>query len=333
MRRLARSKKPLILILLTPTLALILLIAAGQHLRLFERAWFNVNTLFKPINEQAIALDQYQVTVEAQVIEGLNDDVSALTFDPVRKSLFTGYQPEFRADRAVTRWQDPAAHCPDRLWRSGGGGIHQRRHLRHHRRAPAAADQDSPGRRHPIPRRAAEAEQMTLGVHMSGNKGFGVGLAYDSVGKRLFVAKERDPMLICEVHGLFHHNPEKSHAVHVINNPKRDAGLFVRDLSSLQYDERSGHLLALSEESRLIIELDIDGQPLSTLSLSKGRQGLQNRAPGRRPRHGRRWQPVSGERAESVLRVQEVTTLIHLPRTTTKLHAGASLPAIAVYQP
>ena len=67
--------------------------------------------------------------------------------------------------------------------------------------------------------------------------------------------------------------------MHVINNPKRDAGMFVRDLSSLQYDESSGHLLALSDESRLILELDVDGRPLSTMSLSKWRQGLQKNVP------------------------------------------------------
>ena len=125
---------------------------------------------------------------------------------------------------------------------------------------------------------AADAEQMTLGLHVGGNKGF-EGLAYDSVGKRLFVAKERDPMLIYEVHGFPHVKPEKAYSVHVINNPKRDAGLFVRDLSSLQYDERSGHLLALSDESFLVLELDIDGRPLSSLSLLKGRHGLSKRVP------------------------------------------------------
>ena len=86
-------------------------------------------------------------------------------------------------------------------------------------------------------------------------------------------------MLIYEVHGFPHFNPEKSYAVHVINNPKRDAGMFVRDLSSLQYDERSGHLLVLSDESGLILELDVDGRPLSTLSLNKGRQGLHKSVP------------------------------------------------------
>src|SRR5471032_1317566 len=86
MRRLARPQ-PLILIL--SVIALIALVAVGQYLRLFERGWFNLHTLWQPVNVQSIALDQYQVSVEARVIEGLNKDVSALTYDPVRKSLFT----------------------------------------------------------------------------------------------------------------------------------------------------------------------------------------------------------------------------------------------------
>ncbi|MBT2342177.1 MULTISPECIES: SdiA-regulated domain-containing protein [Pseudomonas] len=274
MRRLARPK-PLILSLLA--IALIALIAVGQHLRLFERAWFNLSTLWKPASEQTIALDQYRVTVEAQVIDGLDDDVSALTFDPVRKSLFTVTNQnselvELSLDGKILR----------RIALVGFGDPEAVEFISEDTYVITDERQQRLIKIHLDPDTrfldAADAEQMTLGVHMRGNKGF-EGLAYDSVGKRLFVAKERDPMLIYEVHGFPHQNPEKSYAVHVINNPKRDAGLFVRDLSSLQYDERSGHLLALSEESRLIIELDIDGRPLSTLSLSKGRQGLQQTVP------------------------------------------------------
>ena len=125
---------------------------------------------------------------------------------------------------------------------------------------------------------AREAEQLTLGIHLRGNKGF-EGLAYDSVGKRLFVAKERDPMLIYEVRGFPQDNPQMPSAIHVVTNARRDARLFVRDLSSLQFDERSGHLLALSDESRLLLELDIDGRPISTLSLKKGRHGLKKTVP------------------------------------------------------
>ncbi|MCW1247572.1 SdiA-regulated domain-containing protein [Pseudomonas sp. SAICEU22] len=274
MRRLARPKP---LILLSLTVALVLLIAAGQYLRLFERAWFNINTLWHTVGEQAIALDKYQVTIQAQVIEGLDDDVSALTFDPVRKSLFTVTNQnaeliELSLDGKILRRIALIGFGDPEAVEFISENIYVITDERQQRLIKIHLEEDTRFLD------AADAEQMTLGVHMSGNKGF-EGLAYDSIGKRLFVAKERDPMLIYEVHGFPHHNPEKSYAVHVINNPKRDAGLFVRDLSSLQYDERSGHLLALSDESRLIIELDIDGRPLSTLSLNKGRHGLEKTIP------------------------------------------------------
>ena len=274
MRRLARPK-PLILIL--SVIALIMLVAVGQYLRLFERTWFNVQALWQPMNAQSIGLDQYQVAIEAQVIDGLDDDVSALTFDPVRKSLFTvtnknaelielSLEGKILRRVALIGFGDPEAVEFISADTYVITDERQQRLIKIHLEADTTFLD------------AADAEQITLGVHMRGNKGF-EGLAYDSVGKRLFVAKERDPMLIYEVQGFPHYNPEKSYAVHVVNNPKRDAGMFVRDLSSLQYDERSGHLLALSDESRLILELDVDGRPLTTLSLRKGRQGLQKTVP------------------------------------------------------
>ena len=274
MRRFARPK-PLMLILLAITL--LILVAVGQYLRLFERAWFNLNTLWQPESAQSIGLGHYQVTVEGRSIEGLDDDVSALTFDPVRKSLFTvtnknselielSLEGQIIRRIALVGFGDPEAVEFISADTYVITDERQQRLIKIH------VEQDTTFLD------AAEAEQMTLGMHMSSNKGF-EGLAYDSVGKRLFVAKERDPMLIYEVQGFPHHNPEKSYAVHVVNNPKRDAGMFVRDLSSLQYDERSGHLLALSDESGLILELDVDGRPLSTLSLGKGRHGLKKTVP------------------------------------------------------
>lgn len=274
MRRLARPK-PLILVLLM--IVLIAMIAIGQYLRLFERAWFNLHTLWQPVSSEAIGLDQYRVTIEARPIDGLDDDVSALTYDPVRKSLFTvtnknselielSLEGKILRRIALVGFGDPEAVEYISADTYVITDERQQRLIKIHLEAGTTFLD------------AEDAEQMTLGVHMSGNKGF-EGLAYDSVGKRLFVAKERDPMLIYEVHGFPHFKPDKTYAVHVINNPKRDAGMFVRDLSSLQYDERSGHLLALSDESRLIIELDVDGRPLSTMSISGGRQGLQKTVP------------------------------------------------------
>src|SRR5476649_324030 len=274
MRRLARPK-PLMLIL--SVIALSVLVAVGQYLRLFERAWFNLQTVWLPENARSIGLDQYQVVVEALVIDGLSDDVSALTYDPVRKSLFTVTNKnaeliELSLDGKILRRVALIGFGDPEAVEFISADTYVVTDERQQRLIKIHLEKDTTFLD------AADAEQMTLGVHMSGNKGF-EGLAYDSVGKRLFVAKERDPMLIYEVQGFPHYNPEKSYAVHVVNNPKRDAGMFVRDLSSLQYDERSGHLMALSDESRLILELDIDGRPLSTMSLNSGRQGLQKTVP------------------------------------------------------
>ena len=210
MRRLARPKS---LMLILSVIALIVLVAVGQYLRLFERTWFNVQAFWQPMNAQSIGLDQYQVAIEAQVIDGLDDDVSALTFDPVRKSLFTvtnknaelielSLEGKILRRVALIGFGDPEAV---EFISADTYVITDEREQRlikiHLEKDTTFLD-------------AADAEQMTLGVHMSGNKGF-EGLAYDSVGKRLFVAKERDPMLIYEVQGFPHYNPEKSYAVHV----------------------------------------------------------------------------------------------------------------------
>jgi len=274
MRRLARPKPAFFILIL---IALVACGVVAQQLRLFERAWFNWQSWRNPAGEHSIGLGDYRVALEAQVIDGLNDDVSALTFDPVRNSLFTVTNKnaelvELSLDGKILR----------RIALVGFGDAEAVEYIsdntyvisdeRQQRLIKVHVDDDTQFLD------AADAEQMTLGVHLGGNKGF-EGLAYDSVGKRLFVAKERDPMLIYEVHGFPHFKPETTYSVHVINNPKRDAGLFVRDLSSLQYDERSGHLLALSDESFLVLELDIDGRPLSSLSLLKGRHGLKQRVP------------------------------------------------------
>lgn len=274
MRRLARPKA---LSLMLCLLALLLVGVAAQQYRLFERAWFNVQGLWQPADARSIGLGDYRVEIEAQQIPGLDDDVSALTYDPVRKSLFTvtnknaelielSLEGQILRRVALVGFGDPEAV------EFISADTYVLTDERRQRLIKIHLEDDTQFLD------AADAEQMTLGVHMSSNKGF-EGLAYDSVGKRLFVAKERDPMLIYEVQGFPHYNPEKSYAVHVVNNPKRDAGMFVRDLSSLQYDERTGHLLALSDESRLVLELDVDGRPLSTLSLTKGQQGLRATVP------------------------------------------------------
>lgn len=272
MYRLTRLQ-PLYLIL---CLMAVLLAAFAHNHRLWQRAWFDWQSYWQVTAPQSLGLGDYRVALEAQPIEGL-DEVSALTYDPLRNSLFTVTNKnselvELSLDGQVLRRIALLGFGDPEAVEFISANTYVISDERQHRLIKIQLDDET------TVVDAAEAEQITLGVHLSGNKGF-EGLAYDSQGQRLFVAKERDPMLIYEVQGFPHHDPEKSYGVHVLNNPKRDAGLFVRDLSSLQYDERSGHLLALSDESRLVVELDVDGRPLSTLALGKGRQGLSKAVP------------------------------------------------------
>ena len=274
MRRLLKPRVLLPAVLLP---LLVLLALAGQEWRLFERAWFSVQEWRHAAEWQgrSLWLPDYRVTVEAQVIDGLSDDVSALTYDPDRRSLFT-----VTNQRAELIELSLAGKILRRMPLTGFGdaeaveyispGIYVISDERAQRLFKVHVDD------HTRWLDAADSEQLSLGLGLNGNKGF-EGLAYDSQGRRLFVAKERDPLRILEITGF--PGDEQRLNLQVTDDQRRDRRLFVRDLSSLQFDERSGHLLALSDESRLVIELDLDGRPISTLSLLRGMHGLKRSVP------------------------------------------------------
>ena len=267
------------LLLSLVALSLLLLGLFAQEYRLFERAWFNVQQWQQAGSGQqgSMLLADYQVDLEARVIEGLNDDVSALTFDPDRNSLFTvtNQKPqllELSLDGELLRRIDLHGFGDAEAVEYISPGLYVITDERKQRLIKVRVD-DATTELH-----ADQAQQFSLSIGLNGNKGF-EGLAYDSAGQRLFVAKERDPMRIYEIHGFPQRDPQSPFAVHVVDDQQRDAGLFVRDLSSLQFDERSGHLLALSDESRLVLELNVEGKPISSLSLLGGRNGLTRSVP------------------------------------------------------
>ncbi|MDH0497364.1 SdiA-regulated domain-containing protein [Stutzerimonas stutzeri] len=259
--------------------ALLLAVAAGVHYRLFERGWFHF-TQWQQGEQSGSAslwLPDYRATVQAKPIEGLSSDVSALTFDPDRRTLFTvtNKKPEvveLSLDGEIIRRVPLIGFGDPEAIEYISRDLYVITDERQQRLFRVHLDDDTDFVD------AADSEQLSLGIGLNGNKGF-EGLAYDPVNHRLFAAKERDPVTIYEIHGFPHTHPDKPFAVHVVEDPERDARLFVRDLSSLQYDQNSGHLLALSDESRLVLEINSDGRPISTLSLLGGRNGLEKGVP------------------------------------------------------
>lgn len=263
------------------TLLVLLILTASffvaREYRVIERLWFNWYVLWQSSDAQALGLDAYEVEIEARAIDGLEANVSALSFDPQRKTLFTvtNKDPELvelslegRILRRIPLTGFGDAEAVEYI----SPGIYVISDEHSQRLIKVHVDDDTTSLD------AADAEQLTLGIDAGGNNGF-EGLAYDNQGRRLFIAKERRPVQIIEVRGFPDTGTHSPNILEVTSNKQRDAGLFVRDLSSLQFDERSGHLLALSDESRQILELDTEGRPVANVSLTKGSMGLSKSVP------------------------------------------------------
>ena len=258
----------------------VLLVGAvlAQQYRLFERAWFSVQEWQHGAQwrERSLWLGDYRVEIEAKPIGGISD-VSALTFDPDRRSLFSVTNKpakviEMSLQGDLLRTIDLQGFGDPEAIEYVAPGTYVIADEREQRLVKVRIDDatrvlDS-----------ADFQQLSLGIGRNGNKGF-EGLAYDAANQRLLVAKERDPVRIFEVLGFAHVDESKPLALQVNTDPKRDARLFVRDLSSLDFDSATGHLLALSDESRLVIELNVEGKPISTLSLLRGQHGLKRGVP------------------------------------------------------
>jgi uncharacterized protein YjiK len=228
------------------------------------------------IRQNAVWLPDFQVEIDAKPIAGIKDDLSGLTFDPDRQSLF-----------AITNKRSEIIEL------SLAGDVLRRIPLRG-AADPEAIEYVSPGR-YVITdeRRQAVIEvliddktdvldvqhnrRVAIGIGRNGNLGF-EGLAYDRAGDRLFVAKERDPIQIYEITGFpFTGGTLSSLQIHDI--PAYTKALPLRDLSSVHFDARTGHLLALSDDSHLIVELDKAGKAISKMSLRAGKHGLKQKIP------------------------------------------------------
>jgi len=258
---------------------LILLGVAGQQLRLFERGWFNVRAWYleDELRPQSIWLPDYQADIQAKVIEGLGNNLSALSYDSHRNVLVS------------------VTNKPQQLIELSLDGQLLRRLPLKGIADPEAIEYISPGRYVIADEReqrlieahiaddttsfdAAGAPRIALGLDLNGNKGF-EGLAYNRKQQRLLVAKERDPLRIYGIEGFPRPNPDAPFDVRISADEVRDASLFVRDLSSLDHDAATDHILALSDESKLLLELDSEGHPISSMSLLTGQQGLKQTVP------------------------------------------------------
>ncbi|MBA1186100.1 SdiA-regulated domain-containing protein [Stutzerimonas nitrititolerans] len=232
---------------------LVAVLIAGRLLHWDDqlRLYWNERSVSPEQRAAGIWLPDYELALETTLAGLEEDETSGLSWSPLTGTLFTvtGQNPqlvEFTPAGVVLRrihlsgFADPEAV---EVLDDGRLAIFDER------RRLVAVFRLEPGVE------SVELDDLAhydLGFPDAGNKGF-EGLAWDPHGQRLLLAKERDPL------GLFA----------LPNQP-----LLVRDLSSLAIDPRSGHMLMLSDESRLLVELDLQGEPRSFISLFGDLNGL-----------------------------------------------------------
>lgn len=265
-------RRSIVIMLLLPAVVIAVLVLRNATTPGIERAWPWAGWLAPEGGGAGLGLSEFAVTIDARPIAGIDSDVSGLTYDPDRGTLFaiTNKRPEIielslRGD-VLRRIPLSGLEDPEAIEYVGPGRYvvtdERRQALVELSIDETTTRLDAQGMR-----------QLVIGIGRNGNKGF-EGLAYDRVGDRLFVAKEKSPLRIYEVVGFVAPENVANRSLQILDNPERDAALAVRDISSLHHDAQSGHLLVLSDDSRAVIEIDGDGRLLGRMSLTAGEHAL-----------------------------------------------------------
>ncbi|MFJ4383028.1 SdiA-regulated domain-containing protein [Pseudomonas sp. NPDC089408] len=220
---------------------------------------------------ESVWLPDYQVDVNAKPLPGMDDDeASDVAFNPRTRTLFAvmGKNPflvELNLDGEVLR------KIPLNGWNNPEGiAVLEDDYLaitdeRLHDLTLVKVDAHTTALSH------ADFKSYDLGPSVKSNKGF-EGVAWDPLRQRLIIGEERPPKLY--TWSTDGRSPLKGN-----KQPLPSDELDLRNLSALGVDPRTGHLLVLSADSNMLLELDEQGQQVSFMTLLGGFNGLEHTIP------------------------------------------------------
>ncbi|WP_137885777.1 SdiA-regulated domain-containing protein [Pseudomonas sp. 2FE] len=107
-----------------------------------------------------------------------------------------------------------------------------------------------------------DAQYLSLGFNLNGNKGF-EGITYDAANDRLFVVKERSPRQLFEISGVGASLGQRMQIKIRDLTSWIDDKVFATDLSDIHFDPKTKHLVILSDESKLLMEMTEEGEMVS----------------------------------------------------------------------
>lgn len=254
------------------------LVFVAAHYRLVPLVWYW--SQMPATDKDSLRLSEYRVTLEAMPLDIPELNTSALTYNDETDTLYTTVNKPSRVVE-LSRAGKVLRSIPVK----GVADLEGITHIEGERFAIIDEHQQQIYQIRIHPDTASldviDAPRLGLGILLAGNLGF-EGVTWDEKKRRLFVAKEKKP-LIFEIDGLpdFDAGARTHHLNLNINEwqPRQPFSRFLRDISSLSRHERMDHLLILSDESRLLVEYSMDGELVGIMPLWPGWHGLSRPIP------------------------------------------------------
>lgn len=263
--------------ILAAVLIVVILVPVAYALRLDALGWYLWHSYLSAEEASAFNLDTYKAAIDGKRIPGLSD-ASGLTFHLPSGTLFSVLNDEPTIIQLSRRG--------DVLRKIRVEGVSDMEGITHVSGDQFLVVEESKNRLILIQIgqgdniNVADAPKLTLGFENVPNKSF-EGISWDAKNERILIVNEKEPKRLVEIHGLLK-SPANANAEITIRGLWQDKPAFMqafRDLASLSYHEDTGHLLLLSEESKLIKEFGPDGKALSAMLLWKGFHGLESTVP------------------------------------------------------
>ena len=219
---------------------------------------------------ESVWLPDYHAVIDAKLLPGMEkDEASDLSYNPQTKTLFSvmGKNP-FLVELSLQG--DVLRKMPLNGWNNPEGVAVMENGLmavvdeRDHSLTVVKVDAGTTALN------KADFPSYDLGPSNDQNKAF-EAVTWDKRNQQLVLGEERPPALFTW----------KSDGNTLTGDKQKLASteLDVRNLSALSIDPRTGHLLVLSADSHLLLELDETGEQVSFMTLLGGFNGLKDTIP------------------------------------------------------
>lgn len=218
----------------------------------------------KKVDGSGSFLNNYALAEDGLEVEGIRDNLSGVTFHPGRKELYgVVNNPPFLVRMNLE------GKIKDRKHLGGLGDAEGITYVKDN--IFVAADEyscelvfmevvidDDDRMKVSYPRESILVEKKRWN-----NNGI-EGVAYDAEGKRFFAVKEKNPPRLYSI--AWEEGEDKPGEVEVIMEFSEET-VDLSDVSGCFYDEKTGHLLVLSDENSCLVELTPEGELIGSLEV------------------------------------------------------------------